>query len=381
VAWSGDWDGDALFRIYSDAGAPLSGEIRTHVWDGDAQVDTAVAQAPDGTIFVAFVDFSGGGGAGGGLNLWGRTFDAAGNAQQAAEFTLLPFANGDQREPRVAADALGRVVMVYQDSIADGSGNAVMCRRYLAGGTPLGAAFQVNVTTASDQLEPRVASAADGSFVVTWTDFSQGTPRIVGRRYDANAIPLGGEFPVSENATFATRSNVACSPNGRHVVAGFDAQSTLTDVFARRYFVSDGPMPYGTGKMNSRGCLPSVGYSGVPTPTGTAPFWITAENVLSQRYGLMFYGVGSAFTPFQGGTLLVAQPLWRVGLQFSNGNPPPIDCSGTFAYDFNTRIRNGFDPTLVPGATVSAQWYYRDFQDPAGFGTGLTNGLRFTICP
>jgi hypothetical protein len=381
VAWSGDWDGDAYFRIYSDAGGPLSGEVRVHVSEFDAQVDPTLAQAPDGTILVAFVDFSGQGGIGNGLNLWGRTFDASGAAREAFEFPLLPFANGDQREPRLAVDGLGRFVLVYQDTLADGSANGIACRRYASDASPLGLPFVVNTTTASDQVEPRVACAQDGSFAVAWTDWSAGSARIRARRFDANAQPLGDEFTVNENVSGATRANVASSPDGSELVVAYDAQSDLTDVFARRWLASSGPVAYGTGKTNSRGCLPTVSASGIPTPSGSAPFLVGADLVLNNKPGFMLYGHGSSFAPFEGGTLLVAQPFRRVGAQDSGGNPPPSDCSGHFEYDFNARIRAGTDPTLVPGATISAQWYYRDLQDPAGFGTGLTNALRFTICP
>lgn len=381
VAWSADWDGDAFFRVFSDAGTPLTGDVRIAFWDNDAQVDPVVAQASDGTILAAFVDFSGTGGVGNGLNLWGRRFDAAGNALDATEWPLLPYADGDQREPRMAVDGLDRFVLVYQDANADGSGNAVLCRRYTSAGVPLGAPFRVNTTTASDQVEPRVAAAADGSFVVTWTDWSQGTARVLLRRFDANAAPESDEFVVDENFASATRSNVALAPNGSVLAVAYDAQGDQTDVFARRYRESAGPIAYGRGKPNSQGCEPVVGWSGSPSASSLAPFWITASQVLNNKAGFLLYGYDSAFTPFQGGTLLVAQPFRRVGAQNSGGNPPPNDCSGTFAFDFNARIRAGVDAELDVGATISAQWYSRDVQDPAGFGTSLSNALRFTICP
>ena len=65
----------------------------------------------------------------------------------------------------------------------------------------------------------------------------------------------------------------------------------------------------------------------------------------------------------------------------TGGNPGAVDCSGGPAVDFNARIRSGVDAGLVPGATICARWYYRDSQDPAGYGTGLSDALRFAICP
>ena len=61
------------------------------------------------------------------------------------------------------------------------------------------------------------------------------------------------------------------------------------------------------------------------------------------------YGAERAATPFQGATLCIAAPVRRTPIQMSGGNPPPADCSGVFAFDFNALVRAGTDPGLVPG--------------------------------
>lgn len=384
VAWSADWDGDAFFRVFSDAGTPLTGDVRIAFWDNDAQVDPVVAQASDGTILAAFVDFSGTGGVGNGLNLWGRRFDAAGNALDATEWPLLPYADGDQREPRMAVDGLDRFVLVYQDDAGDGSGNAVMCRRYTSAGVPLALPFRVNTTTTSEQLEARVVAFEDGGFTVTWMDFSLGQPRVRGQRFDTNAAPVGDEFGVNENVGSCWHHNLTANVRGTEVIAAYDSIETssgLSDVYRRRFKTSATPVAFGDAKVNSQGCLPNVTGTGTPTPSGTAPFTITATNVLNNKYAFVVYGYESSFTPYRGGTWLVGQPFRRGGNFDTGGNPPPNDCSGVIAYDFNARIRSGVDPALVPGQTVSVQFLYRDVPDPTGFGLGLTNALRFTIEP
>jgi hypothetical protein len=136
---------------------------------------------------------------------------------------------------------------------------------------------------------------------------------------------------------------------------------------------------YGTAKVNSLGCTPSIGSSGLPSASSPSPFLIGATQVINNKLGILFYGFASASTPFQGGWLLVAPPLTRTALQGSGGNPPPNDCSGSFSYDFNARIQGGMDPQLVAGATVYAQYWYRDPQ--AASTTGLTDGLQFVIAP
>jgi hypothetical protein len=141
------------------------------------------------------------------------------------------------------------------------------------------------------------------------------------------------------------------------------------------------PVTYCTPKFNSQGCFPVMGYEGMPSASSAEPFLATASKVLNNKPGLLFYGTAQDSQLFQGGLLCVQAPIQRTGLQMSDGNPPPEDCSGSYAFDFNALIQSGSDPALVQGAQVFCQYWYRDPGDPNGFGSGLTDALRFTICP
>jgi hypothetical protein len=123
-----------------------------------------------------------------------------------------------------------------------------------------------------------------------------------------------------------------------------------------------------------------MGASGTSNISVPEPFTLSATNVPSHKPGLLFYGIdGAAVAPFQGGTLCVEPPLQRTSAQWSGGNPPPEDCSGSFAMDFKGYVHSGVDPRLVPGAQVNAQYWFRDPLDP--FGSGLTEAAAFLICP
>ncbi len=144
---------------------------------------------------------------------------------------------------------------------------------------------------------------------------------------------------------------------------------------------STGPSTFCVAKTNSQGCVPTISTSGVPSASSLAPFTIGAASVLSNKAGILVYGANRAATPFQGGTLCVATPVRRTPIQMSGGNPPPVDCSGTFAFDFNAHVRAGGDPSLVPGRRVVAQYWSRDSADPTGFGSSLTDACDFVIQP
>jgi hypothetical protein len=188
---------------------------------------------------------------------------------------------------------------------------------------------------------------------------------------------------------------LAADPNnqfgGESVSAVFEGRKSwfsqrLASVSAQiEGFVPCGPPPctgtissYCTAKMDSSGCTPSIGSSGTPSASAGSGFSVSAQQVLANMPGLLLYGVsGPGGIPFQDGFLCVTPPTIRTPLQISTsaGSPP---CTGAYAFDFNAYIASGFDPSLVAGQQVWAQYWSRDTGVPSG--SGLTNGLTFMIC-
>jgi hypothetical protein len=140
------------------------------------------------------------------------------------------------------------------------------------------------------------------------------------------------------------------------------------------------PATFCEGKPSSLGCTPRISGIGSASATSGTTFLVSADSLPSHRTAFLFYGPGAASTPYQGGTLCVAQPLRRTPAQTSTG-PSPSDCSGTLSFDFGARIASGIDPNLIAGATIAAQWLLRDPADPQGFGTSLSDAILFTIGP
>jgi hypothetical protein len=159
-----------------------------------------------------------------------------------------------------------------------------------------------------------------------------------------------------------------------------DPDGSVADAGALTYDQNYAPggVVYCTGKLNSQGCVPAIGAVGSASATSPAPFIITASNEIPQTPGLLFFGFGDGAMAFQGAWHCVEPPTPRVGGQVSAGSGP---CDGTFSFDMNAYIQSGVYPSLVPGEIVYCQWWSRDLQDPAGFGTGLTNALYFGIAP
>ena len=142
------------------------------------------------------------------------------------------------------------------------------------------------------------------------------------------------------------------------------------------------PTVYCSAKTNSLGCVPHVGFAGIPSASAGSGFVVSAANVLDQKSGFLMYGTsGPADVPFAGGTLCVAAPLHHTPLQTSGGSGSGTNCTGTYAFDFNAWIASGIDRTLVAGAQVHAQYWSRDPGFALPDNVGLTEGLEFTLQP
>jgi len=177
------------------------------------------------------------------------------------------------------------------------------------------------------------------------------------------------------------------SEDGRFVTFGSEYSNLVpgdtnatTDIFVHDR-ASPVPGTYGSAKVDSSGCLPAMSSAGLPSVAGTAAFDVGASPVQSGRTGMLLYALAPNLQRFRGGVLSISPPLRRAAVLATSGNASAHDCTGALAFDFNLRIRSGLDPDLVPGTVAYAQYLYRDPGDPSGFGTGMSDALRFVILP
>jgi len=142
----------------------------------------------------------------------------------SSDFQINENTLGYQTQPRVAADALGNFVVVWQSVVSDaygGSTSSIRARRFAPDGMPLGSEFQVSAYTSGSPAWPGVAMDAAGDFVVVWHSASTDGDRIgvLARRYDSSGAPIGGEFHVNTYTyDYQWSPSVAMNSSGDFVV-------------------------------------------------------------------------------------------------------------------------------------------------------------------
>ncbi len=224
-------------------------------------------------------------------------------------------------------------------------------------------------------------SGGDGLASLAWNPFLHN----FGLGFAANYNGLSGVRSITSLHPLFAGVSTLYENNGNSVgLAGqLNANAQVLQAAATQglYAIYDGglaPTAYCTAKVNSLGCAPAIDSSGAASVSSASAFSVRAVNVLNQKQGLLFYGYGQQAAPFQGGWLCVATPTRRTPAQNSGGSSAPTNnCSGVYSFDFNAWAQSGFDPLLVAGQTVFAQYWSRDPASPST--TGLTNALRFVM--
>jgi hypothetical protein len=140
-----------------------------------------------------------------------------------SDIRVNSFTNSFQINPSVATLADGSVVVVWASDGQDGDMQGIFGQRFSATGAKLGSEFQINEWSFRNQRTPAVTALANTNFVVTWvSELQRGSTSvdIYARLFDGAGAAAGDEFPVNPSRTNACANPaVSGSPGGGFAVA------------------------------------------------------------------------------------------------------------------------------------------------------------------
>lgn len=125
-----------------------------------------------------------------------QKFSAAGTPLWGAAGIVVNDFRGHQRAPRVAA-VPGGVVIVWQSDSAGPRNNNIWCQHILNDGRARWATPAAVCTARGDQRAPAIAADQDMGVVIAWEDYRKGHADIYAQRIDADGAPLGSEDGVA----------------------------------------------------------------------------------------------------------------------------------------------------------------------------------------
>ena len=178
-----------------------------------------------------------------GLAVIGQAAAAQPPQPVAEEIDVNTITAGIQDFQQLAVLDDGTFVAVWE---SDASGDDdILLRRFTADGLPAGGSeVVVNETTAGDQQDPHVAALGTGAFVVVWDSGNGGNREILGRVFGSDGTALGGEFPISDDATHDHNDAVVAALGGGDFVVVWEREgpsTTSEDLVAREFLTARGP--------------------------------------------------------------------------------------------------------------------------------------------
>lgn len=183
-------------QLFDEDGNKAGDEISINTSTGSDQLKPVVAGLSNGNFVVTWQGMLSDSSARG---VFVQMLDSAG-AKIGAEVHLDMISASGTVAPVVSALANGEFIVLWEDpnSPSDSSGFGITAQRFDASGSTIGGAFTINSTVANSQINPQIATLADGKFVAVWQGQLAGSqPATFAKLFNADGSSASAEFQVT----------------------------------------------------------------------------------------------------------------------------------------------------------------------------------------
>ncbi len=210
----------SLFNI---DGSQSGTEFQVNTYTSEDQTSPSISTNGTGYFVTWYSTYQDGNFSG----VYGQLLDETAN-KVGTEFRINEYTTGQQLSPKVATNG-NTYFVVWQTQYQDGSGSGIYGRLYDSNATPLGAEFQINSYTTSDQASPSIAY--NGSrYCVAWASNGQDGDGygVFAQIFDSNAVKIGSEFQIN---TYTTnyQYNVLITNKGDNFLAVWNSRGQDSD--------------------------------------------------------------------------------------------------------------------------------------------------------
>ncbi len=248
---------------------------------------------------------------------------------------------------------------------------------------------------------PSVAfSRTFNEFVVVWHGredlvlggeyeiWGQAVDAVTGGERGENDFRVSDMGPEGVGPYRAEHPDVAYNSLDRHYVVVWrgddDEGPVVADEFETygQLVTSSAGIRYCAAGVSASGCQARIESTGTPSATQVSGFYLHAVDVEGAKSGLFFFGTNGRQAKVWGsGTSYqcVVPPVKRGGLLTATGTAR--QCDGWFVQDLNTRWATRPPQNPGAGATVQAQFWYRDPFSTAKTTTSLSDAVEFVVGP
>lgn len=222
-------------------------ETRVNTFTASAQDHAAIALCPNGDTVVVWDSRRQQGGT---YGIYMQRFQGNGS-RIGGETQVNLHTDNMQINPAVAVDRMGNVWIAWESYEQDGSGAAIIARRFTADGFVGSHEWLINDVVEGHQSDVVVACDGKGHATFAWTTPAIGEQprRVVYRRFERDGTPLCREMPVSPTECHQSKPAIAAAPDGTCYLTWAETDSSQVPIAIQVARMADGrftPLPQAT---------------------------------------------------------------------------------------------------------------------------------------